>query len=55
MRPLAYPGADVFLVIFSVVDPESFINTTKKWFPEIEDGEPRGIKIFLGNKIDLRE
>lgn len=55
MRPLAYPGTDVFLIIFSVIDRDSFINATKKWFPEVEECEPKGLKIFLGNKIDLRD
>lgn len=30
LRPLAYPNADVFLIVFSVVEPSSFINATKK-------------------------
>lgn len=30
LRPLAYPHCDVFLVVFSVVEPSSFINARKK-------------------------
>jgi small GTP-binding protein len=30
LRPLAYPNADIFLIVFSVVEPSSFINATKK-------------------------
>ena len=30
LRPLAYPNADVFLIIFSVVEPASFTNAVKK-------------------------
>lgn len=30
LRPLAYPHCDVFLIVFSVVEPSSFINARKK-------------------------
>lgn len=30
LRPLAYPGTDVFLITFSVIDPSSFTNAKKK-------------------------
>jgi len=30
LRPLAYPNSDVFLIIFSVVDPSSWTNAYKK-------------------------
>ena len=30
LRPLAYPSADIFLIIFSVVEPASFTNAKKK-------------------------
>jgi len=30
LRPLSYPGTDVFLVCFSIFSPESFYNVTKK-------------------------
>jgi Ras-related C3 botulinum toxin substrate 1 len=29
LRPLAYSNSDIFLIIFSVVDPSSFVNTQK--------------------------
>ena len=55
LRPLAYPGTDVFLIAFSVVEPTSFTNARKKWYPEIQAVVPEAVKIFVGNKIDLRE
>ena len=62
LRPLAYPGTDVFLIAFSVIEPSSFTNARKKvkasntqWYPEIEAVVPGAIKIFVGNKTDLRE
>jgi len=30
LRPLAYPNCDVFLIIFSVIEPSSFVNARKK-------------------------
>lgn len=30
LRPLAYPNCDVFLIVFSVIEPSSFINARKK-------------------------
>lgn len=30
LRPLAYPNCDVFLIVFSVVDPPSWTNAHKK-------------------------
>ena len=54
LRLLAYPHTDAFLVIFSVMDPASFINARKKWFVELEQHVSDVPKIFVGNKIDLR-
>uniref|UniRef100_A0A915IYN8 Rho GTPase n=1 Tax=Romanomermis culicivorax TaxID=13658 RepID=A0A915IYN8_ROMCU len=35
LRPLCFPNADVFVLCFSVVDPDSFYNLHNKWLPEI--------------------
>ena len=35
LRPLSYPGTDVFIVCYSMVDPESFKNVKKKWIKEL--------------------
>lgn len=35
LRPLAYSQADLFLVCFSVVHPESFENVHSKWIKEV--------------------
>ncbi|KAL4503311.1 hypothetical protein ABPG72_000917 [Tetrahymena utriculariae] len=55
LRPLSYSNTDVFLIVFSVVDPESFDNALKKWYPELQQVQPKSLKIFVGNKIDLLE
>lgn len=54
LRPLSYPGADVFLVCFSVIDPDTLENVEPIWYPEVRYF-CRGVPIILvGNKTDLR-
>lgn len=36
LRPLSYPQTDVFIICFSVNEPNSFENIYDKWFPEIK-------------------
>ena len=33
LRPLSYPGTDVFMVCYSIVDPTSFENAKSKVYP----------------------
>ena len=32
---MAYPNTDVFILCFSVVDPDSYSNILSKWIPEL--------------------
>ena len=54
LRPLCYPGTDVFLLCFSVVCPTSFHNVTDKWLPEISAHCPGTPIILVGTQSDLR-
>jgi small GTP-binding protein len=54
LRPLSYPQTDVFLVMFSVVNPVSFANVVSKWIPEIKHYCPETPFILVGAKSDLR-
>jgi len=54
LRPLSYPGTDVFLVCFSVISPPSLQNIPSKWIPEIEHHSPGTPVLLLGLKTDLR-
>jgi len=54
MRPLCYPGTDVFLVCFSVVRPTSLYNVRDKWLPEIRKYLPKVPIVLVGTQIDLR-
>lgn len=53
-RSLCYAQTDVFLLCFSVVDPTSFQNITKKWIPEIRAHNPNSPIILVGTQSDLR-
>jgi len=54
LRPLSYPGTDVFLICFSIFSPESFENVVKKWVPEIQEHAPGTPMILVATKADLR-
>lgn len=54
LRPLSYPGTDVFLICFSIFSPESFESVTKKWYPEISEHASDTPIILVGTKLDLR-
>lgn len=55
LRPLSYPDTDVFLICFSLVNPNSFYNVADKWYPEISHHAPGVPKILVGTKLDLRD
>ena len=46
LRPLAYPGTDVFLIAFSVIEPSSFTNARKKVTPARRSGTPKSKMSF---------
>jgi small GTP-binding protein len=54
LRPLSYPGTDVFLVTFSITSPNSFENVKSKWVPEIQQHCPKAPFILVGTKSDMR-
>ncbi|KAK2152047.1 hypothetical protein LSH36_341g04008 [Paralvinella palmiformis] len=54
LRPLCYPGTDVFLLCFSVVNPTSFHNVREKWVPELRKKFPKVPMILVGTLCDLR-
>ena len=55
LRPLTYPQADVFLVLFSVVNPKSLENAQNLWIPEIRYHNPETPFVLVGTNTDLRE
>ena len=55
IRPLSYPGADLFIILFSIDSRTSFQNVSCMWLPEIRHHCPDVPFIILGTKIDLRD
>lgn len=55
LRPLSYPGTDVFLLCFSVISPTSFHNIKSKWWPEVSHHCPNAKMLLVGTKMDLRD
>lgn len=53
LRPLAYSGANVVLICFSLVSKESFVNISKKWLDEVKKYSKDAIIILVGTKLDL--
>jgi GTPase SAR1 family protein len=56
LRGLAYPGADIFLITFSVVEPSSFDNALKKVLFDIHITPSQKKDLFLNfryNKVKL--
>ncbi|MEE6513348.1 hypothetical protein FKM82_020921, partial [Ascaphus truei] len=54
LRTLSYPDTNVILMCFSIASPDSLINITEKWTPEVKRFYPNVPIILVGNKKDLR-
>jgi Ras-related C3 botulinum toxin substrate 1 len=54
LRPLCYPKTDVFLLCFSVVNPDSYENVRDKWYPEVRHHNKDAPIVLVGTKSDLR-
>jgi Ras-related C3 botulinum toxin substrate 1 len=55
LRPLSYPGTDVFLLCFSLFSRPSLNNIKSKWWPEVKEHAEGTPIILVGTKADLRE
>lgn len=54
LRPLSYPGTDVFIVVFSLVLPGSLENVESLWVPEIKEHCPDTPFILVGTQDRFR-
>ncbi|KAK3763992.1 hypothetical protein RRG08_004357 [Elysia crispata] len=54
IRQSLYYDADVFVVCFSVISPESLRNVEEVWLPEIRAHAPHTPFILVGLQADLR-
>eukprot|EP00056_Hartaetosiga_gracilis_P019785 m.15991 g.15991 ORF g.15991 m.15991 type:complete len:196 (-) comp7932_c0_seq1:171-758(-) len=55
LRPLSYDSANIFLICFSVDNPDSFENISTKWIPEMKQHSPKTPYVLVGCKGDLRK
>lgn len=55
LRPFSYANADILLIGFAVDDPESLLNSKKKWAEEALRFCPDAPIILVGLKKDLRQ
>eukprot|EP01091_Cochliopodium_minus_P006563 TRINITY_DN16514_c0_g1_i1.p1 TRINITY_DN16514_c0_g1~~TRINITY_DN16514_c0_g1_i1.p1 ORF type:complete len:204 (-),score=62.81 TRINITY_DN16514_c0_g1_i1:26-637(-) len=54
LRPLTYPQTNVFVVCFSVIDPNTFEHAKTKWIPEVLQHAPEAKIVLVGLKSDLK-
>ena len=55
LRPLSYPNTDVVIICFSVDNPDSFINVTQTWLPEVKHFCTGTPILLVATKSDLRQ
>ena len=55
LRVLSYINSDVFLVCFSVANPESFTKVQDSWVPELRHYIPDTPFILVGTQVDIRQ
>lgn len=55
LRPLSYPGTDLFLVCYDVANRSSFQNVESKWVAELRRFDRRVPFHVVGCKLDLRD
>ena len=55
VRSLTYEGTDVFIICFSLVEPQSLENVASKWVKEAHDFSSEAPIILVGLKKDLRD
>ena len=54
LPPVPFPSASVYLVCFSVVEPDSYENIKECWVRDIKHHYPNIPFLLLGTKVDLR-
>jgi len=50
-----FPDTHIFIICFSVVHPDSFLNVKQKWLEELKRAAPDTPFILVGTKSDLRD
>lgn len=57
LRPLSYPDSSIIILCFAIDNRESFLDVTRRWYPEIMAfcSAPRVPILLVGCKADLRD
>ena len=55
LRPLSYPGTDIFLLCFDITNRTSFNSIKDSWITEIRHHISDTPFLIVGNKMDLRK
>ncbi|XP_071080103.1 cell division control protein 42 homolog [Haliotis cracherodii] len=55
LRALAYMNCDVFLICFSVGNPDSIKSVLQTWVPEVTHYAPDSQLILVGTQVDMRD
>jgi Ras-related C3 botulinum toxin substrate 1 len=55
LRPLSYPGTDVFIICYCVHKKSSYDNVLNKWHPEVKHHSPQPKIILVATQIDRRK
>lgn len=55
LRPLNYPGTDIFVLCYSVVEPAGFENLKARWLAELRKHAPGAPFVLVATKCDLRD
>ena len=54
MYRITFVNTDVFLVCFSVINPDSYDNVRERWVPEIQKYWGQAPFLLVGTQMDLR-
>jgi small GTP-binding protein len=55
LRPLTYPGTNVVIICFDILNSQSFERIEEIWLPEISHHCPKVPILLVSTKEDLRE
>eukprot|EP01130_Rhizamoeba_saxonica_P004954 TRINITY_DN1999_c0_g1_i3.p1 TRINITY_DN1999_c0_g1~~TRINITY_DN1999_c0_g1_i3.p1 ORF type:complete len:600 (-),score=93.00 TRINITY_DN1999_c0_g1_i3:1339-2964(-) len=55
LRPMSYPDTDLFIIVFSLTDRNSFYAIRDKWYPEISHYSQDTPVIIIGINLACRE
>jgi small GTP-binding protein len=55
LRPLTYPGTNVVIICFDILNSQSFERIEEIWFPEVSHHCPKVPILLVSTKEDLRE